>query len=302
MTLKPLLACIAAWMALALCASGQITVSLETPRSVHLADEPLKANLTIRNLAGRDILLEDNPKDGPWCLFQVKAVRGGYIQSRKSGLTFPPIEIPAGESITRSIDFAELYDINEAGQFRVRACINFPLTQKQFWSEPIVFKTESGKLLWTETVGIPDGRPSAGAFRTFSLISHQRNDGIFLYAKLEGKEEGIRYAAYPLGRVLAAMQPQTQLDDDNNLYVFHANSDTSYTLSQIDVATGKMGQALYKSTAPNRQGRPSLKRSKTGQLIIAGGARIADEELAKESSPSRARISDRPEGFEEKRP
>jgi len=281
----------------AISAQAQLTVTLELNRSMYLVDEPIKATLNIKNLAGRDIILEDTPADGPWCLFQIKTVRGGYVPSRKANLSFPPIEIPVGETISRTIDLTELYDINDPSQFRIRACVTFPPTHKQFWSEPALITTDTGKLLWNQTVGVPDGRPSAGAYRTFSVISHQRTDGVFLFAKLEGKEEGIRFACYPLGRVLAAMQPQAQLDDNNNLYVFHAVNDTSYMLTQIDVATGRMGQAPYKSAIANRQGRPSMRRSRDGQLVISGGIQVTDTEIAAETSPTKSRLSDRPAGF-----
>lgn len=279
-------------------ADAQIAVKLSLPRSSFLLDESLKATLTIQNLAGRDLTLEDNTRDGPWCLIQIKAIRGDYIPSRKTGLTYPPLLVPSGQSVSRSIDLMELYTLNDPGQYRIRACINFAPTQQQFWSEPALFSTDSGKLLWNQTVGVPDGRPNAGAFRTFSLILHQRHEGAFLYAKLEDRGEGIRYPSYPLGRMLAAMAPQHQLDDANNLYVFHALSDTSYMLSQIDVASGRLGQAPYKSALPYRQGRPSLRRSTTGELGIVGGLRVSSEEIAEENAPSKQpRLSDRPPGF-----
>jgi hypothetical protein len=279
-------------------AAAQITVKLSFPRSSYLLDESLKATLTIQNLAGRDLTLEDNTRDGPWCLIQIKAVRGDYIPSRQPGLTYPPLSIPTGQTVSRSIDLTELYGLQDTGQYRVRACINFAPTQQQFWSEPAIVSTDSGKLLWTQTVGVPDGRPNAGAFRTFSLFLHQRNEGSFLYAKLEDRGAGVRYPSYPLGRMLAAMAPQHELDDANNLNVFHALSDSSYMLSQIDVGTGRLGQAPYKSALPHRQGRPSLRRSTTGALGIVGGLRVSSEEIAEESAPSKQpRLSDRPPGF-----
>ncbi len=294
---KSLLVACLIWLGWILTAEAQINVSLSFPRNTYLVDEPLKATLNITNLAGREITLEDNAKDGAWCLFQIKAIRGDYIPSRKSDLSFPPITIPAGGSVSRAVDLVELYAINEPGQFRVRACVNFAPTQRQFWSEPAVITTDTGKLLWNQTVGVPEGRPNAGAYRSFSVLTQQRHEGIFLYAKLEGKEEGIRYPSYLLGRVLAAKQPQQQLDRDNNLYVFHALNDSSYMLSQIDVATGKLGQAPYKSALPNRQGRPSLRRATDGTLGIAGGIRVSSEEVAEENAPGKAKLSERPAGF-----
>jgi hypothetical protein len=297
MTLKRLFATLLIWAACIAGAHAQLSVTLQLPRTMYLVDEPLTATLNITNRAGREIVLEDNARDGTWCLFQIKAVRGGYVPSRRPDLTFPSISIPAGETVSRSVNLTELYDLNESGQYRIRACVNFAPTRSQFWSEPVVASTDSGKLLWSQTVGVPDGRPDAGAFRTFSLLTLQRQDGIYLFAKLEGKEEGIRFPTYALGRLLGAMQPQPEFDDANNLYVFHATNDTSYTLSQIDVATGKMGQALYKSSIAGRQGRPSMRRSRDGHLTIAGGVRVAEEEIAAESSPTKARLTDRPAGF-----
>jgi hypothetical protein len=288
-------------LALSLClpfqAAAQINVNLSLPRSSYLLDETLTATLSIQNLAGREIVLEDNSRDGPWCILQIKAVRGDYIPSRKPGLTFPPLTLPAGQTVSRSIDLVELYALNEPGQYRIRACVNFAPTQRQYWSEPALVTTDTGKLLWNQTVGVPEGRPNAGAYRTFSLFLHQRHEGSFLYAKLEGKEEGIRYPSYPLGRILTAMAPQHQIDDANNLNVFHALSDSSYMLSQIDVATGKLGQAPYRSSMPPRQGRPSLRRTASGALGIAGGLRVSPEEIADEKAPSKARLSERPPGF-----
>jgi hypothetical protein len=96
--------------------------------------------------------------------------------------------------------------------------------------------------------------------------------------------------------MLTAMPPQMQTDRDNNLYVFHAVNDDTYTLSQIDVATGRSGQANYRSKTP-RNGRPSLRREPDGRLVISGGIRITAEEIAPSTAPDRSKLSDRPAGF-----
>jgi len=132
--------------------------------------------------------------------------------------------------------------------------------------------------------------------RTFSLIQLQRKEGIFLYVRLEDREAGWRYPPYLLGRMLSAMQPQAQIDRDNNLYVLHAADDESYLLTQIDVSSGHSGQAVYRSKTP-RNGRPSLQKSPDGRLVIAGGIRINNAELSPRTAPERSKLSDRPDGF-----
>jgi hypothetical protein len=277
-------------------AHAQLTVSLQLPRTAYLLDEPIQAILSITNLAGRDILLEDTPEDGPWCLIQVRSTHAGFVRPRKSDLSFPPLPIPAGQTVSRSIDLVECFEINETGSYKIRACVNFSPTHSQIWSQPLSVTTDCGTLLWSQTVGVPEGRPAAGSYRTFSLVSQRRPNGIFLYAKLEEKETGARFPAYPLGRMLSAMPPQTQIDPENNLYIFHAASDSSYLLSQIDVATGRMGQAAYRSVN-QRKGRPSLRKNPDGLVALSGAIRVDDQELVDSNAPARAKITDRPAGF-----
>jgi hypothetical protein len=97
------------------------------------------------------------------------------------------------------------------------------------------------------------------------------------------------------------MQPEPELDLENNLYVFHANSESSYLLSQVDVATGRMGQALYKSIN-GRRGRPHMRKAQSGQLFVSGGVRVLEEEKNAAGKPEQALLTDRPAGFGESAP
>jgi hypothetical protein len=123
---------------------------------------------------------------------------------------------------------------------------------------------------------------------------------VFLYAKLENPQDGTFYPPYPLGRMLAAVTPQMQTDRENNLYILHATSDDTYILSQIDVATGRSGQALYRSKTP-KSGRPSLARQPDGRLTISGGVRVSEDDLKDRTPADRPKLSTRPEGFQPSR-
>ena len=78
--------------------------------------------------------------------------------------------------------------------------------------------------------------------------------------------------------------------------MFLASSDSTYVLSQIDVDTGKFGQALYRPATP-RAGRPNMSKDDKGHVVIAGGIRVNEEELTPKSA-ERALLSDRPEAFQ----
>ena len=282
-------------MACFLCvrAQAQLSVSLTFERSSFLVDERAIATLKLTNLSGRELVLEETQDGGAWCQIDVSAVQGSSPSKLTNAPAIVPVFINSGETIARSIDVNALYSLSNPGQYRVKARINFG-QNTQFVTSPVYFTMEPGKAIWTMTVGVPQGREGGGNLRSFSVVSHQRKEGVFLFARLEDKDAGWRYPPYALGRVLTAMEPQSQLDRDNNLYVFHATSDESYVLSQVDVANGRFGQALYRSKTP-KAGRPRLERQPDGRLVIAGGLRVSEEEINAQKSPNRARISERPD-------
>jgi hypothetical protein len=266
-------------------------MSLQFPRNTYFLNEPTAAKLSITNLAGRDLYFEDTPSRGTWCQLEVKNLRGGFVAPRKDTFSFPPLSVPSGQTVSRSIRLTDFFHLPEPGQYQLRVSVFFSPTQSTF-SAQSSFNADPGKLEWSQTVGIPDGRQNAGEYRTFSLFSMRRSEGIFLFATLEGKSEGIRFAPYPLGRTLSAMRPQAELDPRNNLNVFHALSDSEYALSQVNVDSGRFGQARYRSATP-RGGRPTLARNEDGKLAILGGVRITDEVIESQNS-GRVLLSDRP--------
>lgn len=272
-------------------ALGQIQVSLRFPRNSYLLNEPTTANLTITNLAGRDLYFEDSPTYGPWCRIELKNLRGDFVSPHNDRVAVPPLSVPSGETVTRSIRLTDFFRMPEPGDYQLRVQVLFEPTGNQF-NARAGFTADLGKLEWSQTVGVPEGRAHGGDFRTFSLLSHRTNEGIFLYATLESKGEGLSFPPYPLGRMLLAMRPQTALDPRNNLYVLHALSDSEYALSQVDVDTGRFGQARYRSATP-RGGRPSLARNGEGKVAILGGVRITDSEMNAQNS-GRVLLSDRP--------
>jgi hypothetical protein len=275
---------------------AQINATLRFPHETYLAGEQVVVTLTVTNLAGRDITLKGGVTEESWCLVQVNAMRGETPNYRSNPPVIPPLSIPAGETVSRTIPLQDFFELPSTGQYRAKVSISYGASRTQFVTPAAFFNMDPGHKIWSTTVGVPEGQPNARAPRLFSVLSLQRREGMFLYAKLENQDTGTHYTPYFLGRMLAAVPPQMQIDRENNLYVLHATSDDTYLLSQIDVATGRSGQAVYRSKTP-RTGRPSLSRQPDGRLAISGGIRVSQEELNERGAPDRAKLSARPEGF-----
>jgi hypothetical protein len=284
------------WLAWTGVCNAQINATLRFPHETYLAGEQVVVTLTVTNLAGRDITLKGGVTEESWCLVQVNAMRGEAPNYRSNPPVIPPLSIPAGETVSRTIPLHEFFELPSTGQYRAKVSISYGASRTQFVTPAAFFNMDPGHKIWSTTVGVPEGQPTAGAARIFSVLSLQRREGMFLYAKLENQDNGIHYTPYFLGRMLAAVAPQMQIDRENNLYVLHATSDDTYILSQVDVATGRSGQAVYRSKTP-RAGRPSLSRQPDGRLAISGGIRVSEGELGERTAPDRAKLSARPEGF-----
>lgn len=275
---------------------GQINATLKFAHETYLASEQVVATLTVTNLAGRDITLKGGVTEESWCLVRVNAMRGETPGYRPNAPVIPPLFIPAGETVSRTIPIHDFFELQNTGQYRAKVSISFGASRTQFTTPAAFFNVDPGHKIWSTAVGVPEGEPNAGAARLFSVLSLQRREGMFLYARLENQFEGTLYPPYFLGRMLAAVPPQMQIDRDNNLYVLHAASDDTYILSQVDVATGRSGQAVYHSKTP-RSGRPSLLRQPDGRLAISGGIRVEETGPGERTPPERAKLSARPEGF-----
>src|SRR5437016_2751267 len=112
------------WAMICLCfaassAVAQIQVELKFPRLQYIAYEPVVANLTITNLAGRDVDLHD--ADGQtWFGFEVTGDEGRSIAPISNAGT-EPLNIAAGKRVTQKINLSPLFAVHDFGTYRVRA-------------------------------------------------------------------------------------------------------------------------------------------------------------------------------------
>src|SRR5207253_3284325 len=90
---------------------AQIQVDLKFPRLQYIAYEPVVANLTITNLAGRDVDLHD--ADGQtWFGFEVTGDEGRSI-APISNVGAEPFNVAAGKRVTRKINLTPLFSVHD---------------------------------------------------------------------------------------------------------------------------------------------------------------------------------------------
>lgn len=276
---------------LATAAHAQITVSVSIKQRFHLLYEPVIATVNVTNQTGREITLSDSPQF-QWFGFRIMAEGDRMITPHDLHYHLPPITMQPGETVKRSVNLNQLYDMGEQGQFRIQASIYFDGLDKFFTSKPTFIDVSEGRILWRKTAGVPEGQPGAGQMRTFTLLSHQVGEQNSLYVRVEDQAESMVYCTFPIGRLLDNVAPQVEFDSSNNLYVLHLIGMRAYVLTKVSPNGEFGGQVNY--SAPKT--RPTLRKIANGSLQIVGGKREGDV-VPVGTLVELPKLSGRPPGF-----
>jgi hypothetical protein len=267
-------------------AEGQIQVDLKFQRLQYIAYEPVVATVTLTNLAGRDIELND-ANGQSWLGFEVTGSEDQPITLLGTENAQPPLKIEAGQRVTQQIDLGSLYPVHDFGAYHVRTHVYFADLAKFFYSTTRVFEVTDARPIWQQTVGIPDGVATAGNVRTYSLLTNRFPDHTSLYVRVQDKDTGIVYATYSLGRSIDFEQPQAEIDRTNQLHVLHCAAPRAWSYSRI----GLNGELLTHSSFMETKTRPRLMHSANGEVAVRGGVA---ETPAKASRSTAPKLSARP--------
>ncbi len=266
--------------------SAQIQLELKVPRLQFIAHEPIIATISITNLAGRDIELQD-AEGIEWFGFEVTGAEGQNVAPIRPG-SQPPLKIAAGKKVTQKINITPLFAVHDYGLYHVRAHVYFPDLGKYFYSPSRVIEVTDARPIWQQTVGVPDGA-GPGSVRTYSLLTNRFPDHTSLYVRVADKDTGIVYATYSLGRMILYDEPKPQIDPQNRLHVLHCSGPRMWSYSLI----GVNGELLSHTSFSETKSRPHLVRGNDGTVNVRGG--MVDQPVAPAAQQAEPKLSDRPE-------
>ena len=265
---------------------AQIQVELKFPRLQYIAYEPVVANLTITNLAGRDVDLRDAGKQS-WFGFEVSGGEGQSIPAI-ANISTEPLSVTAGKRVTRKINLTPLYGVHDFGTYRVRAHIFFADLNKLFYSPTKVFEVTDARPIWQKTVGIPQESGASGNARTYSLMTNRFSDHTSLYVRVEDKDSGMVYATYSLGQIIAFDQPHAEFDHSNQLHILYCAAPRTWSYARV----GLNGELVSRASFAETKSRPRLVHADDGVIKVAGG--MMDTPVTQAARNNAAKLSDRP--------
>ena len=271
---------------------AQIQVQLKITRQLFICYEPIVATVSIRNLTGHDLVLQDQPPE-KWFSFQITNEHGSPIPPRAADYHVPPLTIPAGQAVKRTVNLVNLYPVTDFGSYKVKATIYVAQMGRYFasLSEPI--EVSEGKIVWQQTVGVPDGQKDAGKYRTYSVLSFRQPKDDMLYVRVEDRDGGMVYCTYPTGRLINGYEPQIELDPLNQLNVLQMVEPKSYMFTRVGTNGEWLGQQPFLETKT----RPHLKKKADGDVGVAGG-QLVDEKAQVAQMAAGPKLSDRPAGMQ----
>ncbi|HME89639.1 MAG TPA: hypothetical protein VKE30_10560 [Chthoniobacterales bacterium] len=267
-------------------ALAQIQVELKFPRLQYIAYEPVVANLTITNLAGRDLDLHDTEGQA-WFGFEVTADEGRSI-APISNAASEPLNVATGKRVTRKINLTPLFGVHDFGTYHVRAHIYFADLNKFFYSQTKVFEVTDARPIWQKTVGVPEEGGVKGNVRTYSLMTNRFPDHTSLYVRVEDKDSGIVYATYSLGQIIAFDEPQAEFDRSNELHVLYCAAPRTWGYARV----GLNGELLSRASFAETKTRPRLVHSEDGVIKISGG--MMDAPVTQATRETAPKLSARP--------
>jgi hypothetical protein len=268
-------------------AEAQIQVDLKFKRLQYIAYESVVATLSITNLAGRDIDLH-NANGQSWLGFEITGNEGQPIAPISAESDQAPLKVEAGQRVTHQINLTPLYPVHDFGAYHVRTNIYFADLGKFFYSPTRVFEVTDARPIWQQTVGIPDGVAAPGNARTYALLTNRFPDHTSLYVRVQDRDSGIVYATYSLGRAITFEEPQTEIDQANQLHVLHCSAPRAWAYSRI----GLNGELLAHSSFMETKTRPKLVRSGNGEVAVRGGT--IESPAAQRSRGTAPKLSARP--------
>lgn len=257
---------LAAFFFVTTAAQAQLQVELKFKRLQYIAHEPVTATVTITNLSGRDVDLRDKNGQG-WFGFEINSGDGRLLVPQKQNTPEQSLHVERGRTVTRKVNLSPRFPLQDSGAYHVRANVYFADLNTFFYSPIKVFQVNDARPFWQKTVGRSEGNSGAGETRTYSLILSRFADHTSLYVRVENRSRGTVYATYPLGRVIAYDEPQTELDQVNQLHVLHCTAPRRWAYSHI----GLNGELLAHSKFMETKTRPRLRYAEDGRVTVRGG-------------------------------
>jgi hypothetical protein len=251
-------------------AAAQIQTLVQTQRSSYLLYERVDLFITVENVGGSDLVL-DNNEGHPWLSFLVSkhGRANSFPVPQERQLKPDPVTLKVGETKTLRVNITPLFSFREEGDYRASAVIDLP-GAGQMISDPVPFTVLEGHAVWSQI------RSADGVQRTYSLIRFSpKIDSTQLYLRVESPDDNVVYTNIALGEIVSSSDPEVFFDPSGNLHVMQPVALGTYLYTRTDQDGKIVHQGIFKSAPALGSGYalvpPRLKKMDDGTVVVLGG-------------------------------
>lgn len=266
--------------------SAQIEVIAQMSKRDYVANEPVAVTITITNRAGRDIFLHGDSRHG-WLDFMLKDQRGAPLTSLKRNTGFKAVNVPAGRSVSRTVNLGEAYRVSTPGRYGGYATVRIPGNEaKIYTSNRIHFNVTKARVLYAQKIGVP----GSNSTREYRAMTFSNSGKSHLYVEVEDGKTGRVLRTFTLGEVIMFRKPTYTVDGNNNMHVLFLNTPEVWAHAQINPDGRLVKRDLYRRGAV---GDPRLVTFANGEVKTGGGVAYNPEQERAQQARVR-RLSERP--------
>ena len=247
---------------------AQLSVDLSMERDTLMLYESIPVVATIRNFSARTIELGGRAETS-WLSFLISDEAGATIAEVAKPPVLEKVSIPAGRTVSRTMNLLPYYDLRQRGTFTLRAAIDYE--GGRALSAPVKFTVLNGQELWRQTAGLP---PAPGQtneeYRTYSILmlrtgrAHASN---ILYLGVQDEARALIYGMIPLGESLSLGEPSAKTDAAGHVHVLYRSGPRSYSYAEIDPEAKVLKRAVYSDLLSV----PHLMADEDGLISVLGG-------------------------------
>lgn len=269
-------------------ASAQVRVDIAFKRKLYVLYEPIIATVTINNLSGQPLLLEDSGRHR-WFGFDIERADGRLVPPNNPDYALAPAAVGVGEKLTRAVNITPLFPLRDFGLYRVKATVYVASLGRHFSSPPLGVEITEGRPIWQEVAGVPGTEGGKPELRTITLLTHKLSRSTRLYARIEDKESGKIFAMHQLGTFLTFGRPDVMLDARNEIHILQNSAPKHFIYTHL----GLQGEVLAQQSYMEVGSRPALVKQAGGSVAVQGGRPYVPGEEA-QAEAAADKVGERP--------
>jgi len=257
-------------------ARAQIGIAIRADVTKYLCYEPIEITVIMRNYSGNTLVFNGrDASDRGYLKFEVDTpseVTVGRLDSKAN-----PVEnmiLGAGDTQTLKLVLNELFSMQGAGRYRIKAKVGHHRLQSDYESNVVTVDVRKGIPMITRTIGLP-AKDHVGPIRSVEAVLLLLNDTAGSMYCLRVEDDKQVYGTVRVAPYISGTKPQMDADANSDIHILIQSrprlySYSVYTLANLVLRLRQERYYVGEPTAPRLTREPGFLKAVGGRLAVEG--------------------------------